>query len=138
MTVHHKFYFFDTGIFRALRPSGPLDRPEEIEGAALEGLVAQHLKAWIDYSKWENNLYFWRTRAGNEVDFIIYGDRGIIAIKVKNTGRIRPEDLRELKSFKEDYPESKLLLLYRGKETLLMNNKITVMPLLRLFKETYA
>lgn len=26
-----------------MRPAGPLDRPEEIAGAALEGLVAQHL-----------------------------------------------------------------------------------------------
>ena len=45
---HPKFYLFDAGVFRALRPSGPLDRPEEILGAALEGLVSQHLKAWVD------------------------------------------------------------------------------------------
>jgi hypothetical protein len=29
-------------VFRSLRPRGPLDAPEEIEGMALEGLVAQH------------------------------------------------------------------------------------------------
>jgi predicted AAA+ superfamily ATPase len=34
---HPKWYFFDAGLFCALRPSGPLDRPEEIAGAALEG-----------------------------------------------------------------------------------------------------
>jgi len=34
---HPKLYLFDTGVFRSLRPRGPLDRPEEIEGAALEG-----------------------------------------------------------------------------------------------------
>ena len=27
------------------RPAGALDRPSEIEGAALEGLVAEHLRA---------------------------------------------------------------------------------------------
>jgi len=48
--AHPKLYLFDTGVFRSLRPGGPLDRPEEIEGAALEGLVAQHLRAWIAYS----------------------------------------------------------------------------------------
>ncbi len=47
--AHPKLYFFDAGVFRSLRPKGPLDRPEEIEGAALEGLVAQHLRAWIAY-----------------------------------------------------------------------------------------
>ncbi|CAG4883191.1 protein of unknown function [Georgfuchsia toluolica] len=36
-------------MFRSLRPAGPLDRPEEIEGMALEGLVAQYLRAWIAY-----------------------------------------------------------------------------------------
>jgi len=39
-TSHPKFFLFDTGVFRALRPKGPLDRPEEIGGAALEGLVS--------------------------------------------------------------------------------------------------
>jgi predicted AAA+ superfamily ATPase len=41
---HPKFYLFDAGVFRSLRPRGPLDRPEEIDGQALEGLVGQHLK----------------------------------------------------------------------------------------------
>jgi hypothetical protein len=31
--------------FKHLRPKGPLDKPEEIEGQALEGLVAQSLRA---------------------------------------------------------------------------------------------
>ena len=43
--VHPKFFFFDAGVFRSLRPAGPLDQPQEIMGAALEGLVAQHLLA---------------------------------------------------------------------------------------------
>ena len=50
LTTHPKFYWFDAGVFRSVRPSGPLDRPEEIAGAALEGLIAQHLRAWIDYT----------------------------------------------------------------------------------------
>ena len=41
---HPKFYLFDAGIYRSLRAEGPLDRPEEIQGSALEGLVAQHLR----------------------------------------------------------------------------------------------
>ena len=35
-TVYHpKFFYFDTGVFRSLRPKGPLDRAEEIDGQAL-------------------------------------------------------------------------------------------------------
>jgi hypothetical protein len=53
-SAHPQFYLFDTGVFRSLRPRGPLDRREEIEGAALEGLVAQHLRAWTAYSGQED------------------------------------------------------------------------------------
>ncbi len=70
LSTHPKIYLFDTGVFRALRPRGPLDRVEEIEGVALEGLVAQHLRAWNDYSTEKHDLAFWRTRSGLEVDFV--------------------------------------------------------------------
>lgn len=36
LAAHPRFFYFDTGVFRSLRPAGPLDRPEEIEGAALK------------------------------------------------------------------------------------------------------
>ena len=49
VVAHGKFYFFDSGVFRSLRPAGLLDAGAEIEGAALEGLVLQHLRAWIGY-----------------------------------------------------------------------------------------
>jgi predicted AAA+ superfamily ATPase len=119
LSGHPKFYLFDTGVFRSLRPHGPLDRTEEIEGQALEGLVAQHLRAWIAYSRLKRDLFFWRTRSGVEVDFVIYGPDGLWAIEVKNTRRIRPEDLRGLRSFQEEYPSGKTFLLYRGKDRLL-------------------
>ena len=75
--THEKIYLFDTGVFRSLRPRGPLDRPEEIDGQALEGLVAQHLRAWAAYSRHDVELFYWRTRAGAEVDFVVYGESGL-------------------------------------------------------------
>jgi predicted AAA+ superfamily ATPase len=122
MTHHPKFYFFDAGVFRTLRPKGPLDRPEEIDGAALEGLVAQHLRAWVAYQTEDHQLYFWRTRSGSEIDFVLYGPKGLWAFEVKNSSKVRPEDLRGLKSFSEDYPEAKTFLLYRGKEKIKTQN----------------
>ena len=119
LASHPKFYFFDTGVYRANRPTGPLDEISEIEGPALEGLVAQHLRAWCDYSKGGHALYYWQTRSQVEVDFVIYGESGLLAIEVKNTQKVRSEDLAALKSFAEDYPESRRILLYRGRELLL-------------------
>ncbi len=116
--VRHKLYLFDAGVFQALRPKGPLDRPGEIDGQALEGLVAQHLRAWIAYSDHDAKLYFWRTRAGAEVDFVVYGDDGIHAFEVKNRAGIDSRHLRPLRSFRDDYPEATTALLHRGKERL--------------------
>jgi predicted AAA+ superfamily ATPase len=124
---HPKFYFFDAGVFRSLRPAGPLDQPEEIEGAALEGLVFQHLQTWSSWGKSISNtgggienreLKFWRTRTGREVDFIINTPHELVAIEVKNTGKVRDADLNGLLAFMEDYPKATAVLLYRGKERL--------------------
>ena len=56
---HPKFYLFDTGVYRAVRPKGPLDRPEEIEvkrAASLRARDLNGLKAFAkDYP--ESNLY---------------------------------------------------------------------------------
>jgi len=123
---HSKFYLFDTGVFRTLRPSGPLDRSGEIEGPALEGLIAQHIRAWIDYSRSSCKLYYWRTKAGTEVDFIIYGEEGFWAIEVKNTINIRRNDLRPLKTFHKDYPECKPIFIYRGKEKILIDDILCI------------
>lgn len=113
---HPKFYWFDAGVYRSVRPSGPLDAPEGIEGHALEGLVAQHLRAWIDYSFGDLSLHYWRTKSGVEVDFVVYGKDGFWAIEVKNGRRVAQSDLRSLKAFGEDYPQAKRVLLYRGRE----------------------
>ncbi len=118
LTSHPKFYYFDAGVFRSLRPAGPLDSPSEIDGAALEGLVAQHLRAWAAYRENNSNLYFWRTKSGNEVDFVLYGPEIFLAIEVKNSAKIQTKMLKSLLSFKEDYPEAKACLLYRGKDKL--------------------
>jgi predicted AAA+ superfamily ATPase len=117
-SVHPKFYLFDAGVYRSVRPRGPLDRPQEIDGAALEGLVAQHLRAWMAYTSGQHQLHFWRTAYGAEVDFIVYGEGGLCAIEVKNTARVRPSDLRSLKAFTADYPDATPVLLYRGEDRL--------------------
>ncbi len=114
LASHPKFYFFDAGVLRTNRQAGPLDSASELDGAALEGLVAQHLHAWCDYSRGKHELHYWQTRSRAEVDFVVYGESGLYAVEVKNSRRIQPADLTALKSFAEDYPQSSRYLLYRG------------------------
>ena len=106
LIAHSKFYFFDTGVYRILRPHGLLDSSQEIEGWALEGLVAQHLRNWVINQQQPHTLSFWRTQTGLEVDFIIYGPRGFWAIEVKRSPNLGPNDVKALTAFKEEYPEA--------------------------------
>ena len=121
-----KIYFFDAGIYNALRPRGILDQPEEIDGFGLEGLVLQHLLAWRDYSETKSQISFWRTRSKVEVDFIIYGENEFIALEVKNTKNVNLNDVKGLKSFLEDYPMAQAALLYRGKERIMYRGVLCI------------
>jgi len=89
--------------------------------------TAQHLLAWIDQRSPDVGLSYWRTRSGNEVDFVLYGKNIFRAIEVKNAATVHPADLRGLKTFGSDYPQAERLLLYRGKEQLLVDG-IRVLP----------
>ena len=126
LSSHPKFYYFDAGVFRSIRPTGPLDAPHEIDGGALEGLVAQHLRAWISYSGNAADLYFWRTKSGNEVDFVLYGENIFCAIEVKNTATLRSKSVNSLLAFKDEYPEAEVCLLYRGKERIIEKGVLCV------------
>ena len=126
LTTHPKFYFFDAGVFQSIRPKGPLDDIGSIAGHALETLVAQHLKAWLAYSEKDGQLYFWRTKSGLEIDFVIYGEIGFYGFEVKNSKTIRSQDLRGLQEFKKDYPSSQCLFLYRGEEKIMIENILCI------------
>lgn len=116
LALHDKFYFFDVGVYRSVRPIGPLDSPQEIDGPALETLFLQHLRAINDYYQLGFSLHYWRTQHQTEVDFIAYGKKGLFAFEIKRKTTISSKDLTGLKAFAKDYPIAKLYLLYGGKE----------------------
>lgn len=121
LVQHQKFFYFDVGVFRALLPRGPLDAPQEIDGLALESLVAQHLRAFCQLRRQGHTLSFWRTRAGLEVDFVVYGPDIFWAIEVKRSARIEKRDLAVLRAFGVDYPQAQRLLLSLAPEPLLID-----------------
>jgi uncharacterized protein len=127
IVAHPKFYFFDTGVYKTIRPKGPLDDEGGIIGTALETLVFQELRAINSYLSLDYSLYYWRTSTQLEVDFILYGERGIKAFEVKATSRPRSEDLVGLKAFLEAYPMAQCYLLYGGTETIREGN-IQIIP----------
>lgn len=124
---HPKFYYFDPGVYHAIRPLGPYDAPKEVGGISLETLVHQQINAVNDLLELGYKIYYFRTASGIEVDFILYGKRGIKAIEVKATERFQDNMLSGLKSFARDYPEAGLYLLYGGSKRMYVDN-VTILP----------
>ena len=134
LVSHPKFYVFDVGIYRTLRPKGPLDNPHETEGLSFETLVFEELKAINDSLDFGYEIYYWRSMYGQEVDFVLYGERGFKAFEVKRTNKINDDDLKSLRTFLSDYPEASCYLLYGGTKVLRFDN-IEVLPIEKALKE---
>lgn len=118
LAAHPKFYYFDVGVFRTLRPAGPLDSPEEAEGPALETLLLQNAMAVNDALRLGYSAHYWRTADGQEVDLVLYGERGLLAFEIKRRARVDAADAGGLRRFLSDYPRSRAILAYGGERKL--------------------
>ncbi len=114
LTTHPKFFFFDAGVYRAVRPRGPLDIDAEIDGAAIETLLFQSLRAENANHDLGYEMYYWRTAADVEVDFVLYGERGLHAFEITRSSIFRESDLDGLRLFCSDYPSARGHLFYGG------------------------
>ena len=94
-----KFYFFDTGVVRALRRLPRVSEASADFGELFEHYMFLELRAWIDYRRPRTPLAYWRSRSGYEVDFIL-DDR--VAIEAKATRRVQQKHLRNLQALAEE------------------------------------
>ena len=89
-----KFFWFDPGVARA--SAGLLrDSTDRLwQGTALETIIYHELRVYNEVSRKQRPLYYYRTPAGSEVDFIIETSRRsakslprVIAVEVKRAER---------------------------------------------------
>lgn len=120
-----KFYLFDVGVAGALTKRKIEEPRGEQFGRALEHLVLIELRAHAAYTDRDYAIRFWRTKAGQEVDFVL-GD-GEVAIEVKGASRADGRDLRGLRAFVEDHaPRQALLVCMEKKERIV--DGIRILP----------
>ena len=84
---HPKFYFFDSGVARALSGRLPYPPTQEELGALVETYIYSELRAYLDYTKKRYPFYFWRSYDGVEVDFLCETIDGFRAIEIKASRR---------------------------------------------------
>ena len=106
---HPKFYFFDTGVHRAVcgKLSVPLYPGTSEYGDIFEHFLVCEIARFIDYSGKDYSMSFYRTKDNVEVDLIIRTPAGkIFAIEIKSSKAPDSAHLKGLKSFRQDFPEA--------------------------------
>ena len=114
LMTKRKFYFFDVGLYRGLRPKGPLDNESELGGPAFETLCLQELMAINHHFDLGYDFFHWRTRKHEEIDLILYGENGFLAFEFKSSAQLWDSDFKTLHLFGEDYPQAKKYIVYGG------------------------
>ncbi len=109
-----KFYFFDTGVLRAL--SGTLSvnlAPRTADfGIAFEHFLIQEIRRLESYAKKDWRFSYLRTKDGAEIDLIIErpGLKRAL-VEIKSSERIAPEDISGVRSLAPDIPQSEAFCL---------------------------
>ena len=98
-------------------------------GRIFESLVFLHLHVLCQLISPAARIYYWRTSYGKEVDFVIEWGTKLIGLEVKLTGKPMYGDLKGLKVFMDEYPETAAcILIYTGKEIRIMDERIVAVP----------
>jgi len=116
-----KIYFYDTGLVSyllGLRSSEEIN-VHFLKGALFENfIITEHIK-----NKWNNgaapSAYFWRDRAGNEIDLIVDEGINLKIVEIKSSQTIREDFFKGLNRFEKmaDKFSLKKYLIYGGNES---------------------
>lgn len=109
ITQAPRFYYFDIGIVNHLLHRKDIHRGTTEYGHAFEHYVVQEIKAYLSYTYSDEQLSYWRTYTGIEVDVIIGDAR--VAIEIKSSEEIMPRHTKNLKIFADEYPDSRRIIV---------------------------
>jgi len=127
-----KLYFGDSGMachLSAVEDWKTLERQGRV-GSMVETWAASELRKLISLGDMRYQLYYWRTYAGREVDFLIEHGEKIIAIEVKWSHKLESSDIAGLKDCAQDLKGRHVLsvLLYPGTELVAIDKQTIAMP----------
>lgn len=126
-----KFYLFDTGVAGAISKRTIVEEKGEQFGKAFEHFIYHELLAHSSYHEINYDINFWRTKSGQEVDFVL--GNGEVAVEVKGTAMVDKRALRSIKTFIELYGPRQAIVVCNEREERL-HSGIRIMPW-RIFLE---
>jgi predicted AAA+ superfamily ATPase len=134
-----KLYWTDPGLARLLT-----ERLGLSDGPLFETAILNELLRWSSWQTDPPSLHFYRTRAGREVDFVIYAPQGILAMEAKASTRARPGDARPVQDLLDKLQPPGVrpdawrlgLVVTRGREVEPLGPHVWTVPDWRLFSPT--
>ena len=96
-----KFYLFDVGVANYLAKRKVAALQGDVAGRAFEHFILMELQAYLGLNNKNIDLYYWRTKTGLEVDFIL--GKGRVAIEVKIATQVVPADIKGLIAFQQEH-----------------------------------
>ncbi len=130
-----KFYYFDIGMTNYLLKRKSIEPGGEIFGKVFEHFIYHEIYTYASYSGLHFPISYWRTTSQIEIDFVL-GDHEV-AIEVKSTNQATTRHLKGLKSFAEEYPVKKLILISNDPQPRKVGN-IMVMPWKAFLEELWS
>lgn len=111
--------YFDAEDLRAAREYG----------AFFEDLLFAHLHTLAGLMTPHGRLHFWRTRSGQEVDFVLEHGRRLLAIEVKLTERPGYRHTEGLRAFLDQHPDAAGgLLVHGGTDVVRLGERVVGVP----------
>lgn len=137
ITETSKFYLFDPGLANYLRRYEFKEMFGSEAGKSFEHFVFLELMAYKNLCERRDNIHYWRTKDGYEVDFIIQDQ----AFEIKMSDSINSKHLKGLLEFKNDninYKLNVICLETKKRITKLHNNEVTIWPIQDFLEELWS
>lgn len=98
---HPKGYLRDSGLLHTLLrvPDGDALLAHPQMGASWEGMVLEEILRQLNALGVAHEFSYYRTGAGAEVDLVLEGTFGKVAVEIKHTSSVAGRDLRALRDF---------------------------------------
>lgn len=129
ITSTPKFYFFDTGLINSLANRKITQLKGVDAGKSFEQFIFNELVAYKYIKEQDYSIYYWRTKSGLEVDFIL--DQADVAIEVKISENIQRKELKGLIEFSLEKNWSKLFVVsleHRKRKVRIDTKEVIIYP----------
>lgn len=103
--LNEKFYFFDTGVLRAIEKtlSIPMVSHTSYYGNLFETFLVNEIRRLIEYKRLDWTLSYLMTKEGQEIDLVIQKPtKELILIEIKATNSILDDDLKDIETLGKD------------------------------------